>query len=378
MELGLGHRLDQAPQRATGERLGPRSSCGRCTIRRGAVQPAGVARSPEGSSHVHRPRHRRQRLRRQPPRARAWSAAGHRVVALVRTPTPGRDGPRPAARPAERARVETRIGDVTRPATLAPGDGRRRRRRPPGRDPARLQRWRGPAPGQHRGHAARRRRDEGGRRPASRPHGRAGRRRRPDTPLRELEGEGRGARPRVGPRLDDPQAVAPVRRGRRLLQHHRRPRPARRPGSSRCRATAKARFQPIHVDDVAAVVVRSLADPTIDRRVVRARRSALLDLPRDHPRGRLRARQAARDRADADPAHPARRRDRGAASASRSPSPPTSCASSSSTTSGRSTSSRRASASSRGRWTGRSAISGTGSATRSSRRLAPIDAERPA
>ena len=73
----------------------------------------------------------------------------------------------------------------------------------------------------------------------------------------------------------------------------------------------KARFQPIHVDDVAAVVVRAIARSDLDRRVVRARRSALLDLPRDHPRGRLRAGQAPRDPADADPAHPARRRDRG-------------------------------------------------------------------
>ena len=48
----------------------------------------------------------------------------------------------------------------------------------------------------------------------------------------------------------------------------------------------KARFQPIHVDDVAAVVVRVDRRPDLDRRLVRARRSALLDVPRDHPRGR--------------------------------------------------------------------------------------------
>jgi NADH dehydrogenase len=46
-------------------------------------------------------------------------AAGHHVVALVRTPTAGEMviGALPAA---ERGEVETRIGDVTRPATLAP------------------------------------------------------------------------------------------------------------------------------------------------------------------------------------------------------------------------------------------------------------------
>jgi uncharacterized protein YbjT (DUF2867 family) len=46
-------------------------------------------------------------------------AAGHHVVALVRTPTAGEMvvGALPTA---QRAAIETRIGDVTRPATLAP------------------------------------------------------------------------------------------------------------------------------------------------------------------------------------------------------------------------------------------------------------------
>ncbi len=49
----------------------------------------------------------------------ALLAAGHRVVALVRTPTAGEAvlGRLPAS---ERAAVETRSGDVTRPETLAP------------------------------------------------------------------------------------------------------------------------------------------------------------------------------------------------------------------------------------------------------------------
>ncbi len=133
-----------------------------------------------------------------------------------------------------------------------------------------------------------------------------------------------------------------------------------------------ARFQPIHVGDVAAVVVRVARRPDGDRRHVRARRPALLDVPRDHPRGPLRARQAAGHPADAGPAHQARGRDRGTRSTSRSRSPPTSSASSSSTTSARSTSSRRGSASSLARWRARSAISRTRSATRS-----PSPSDRP-
>ena len=262
-------------------------------------------------------------------------AAGHRVVALVRTPTAGemvlgRLSRRPARAGRDADRRRHPAGDPR------PGDGRRRCRRPPRRDPARLQRRCGPAPGQHRGHAVRRRRDEGGRCPASRPHGRARRRRRPGPPLRELQGEGRGARPRFGPRLDDPQAVAPVRARATASSTSSPASSGSRPGSSRCRATGS----------------RVPADPCrrrlcgrrprdrrsdVDRRVVRARRSALLDVPRDHPRGRLCAGQAAR--------RSCRCRSRSSGSspgppngcASRSRSRRTSFASSSSTTSGRST-----------------------------------------
>jgi NADH dehydrogenase len=46
-------------------------------------------------------------------------AAGHRVVALARTPTAG-ETVVGRVRPTERANVEIRIGDVTRPDTLAP------------------------------------------------------------------------------------------------------------------------------------------------------------------------------------------------------------------------------------------------------------------
>ena len=57
--------------------------------------------------------------------------------------------------PAQRDAVETRIGDVTRPATLAGGPRRRRRGPPPRRHPARLRRRRDPPAGQHRGDAER-------------------------------------------------------------------------------------------------------------------------------------------------------------------------------------------------------------------------------
>ena len=109
---------------------------------------------------------------------------------------------------------------------------------------------------------------------------------RPGPPLRELEGEGRGARRRVRARLDDPQAVAPVRAGRRVLQHRRGPRPAvagRRPGA---RATARAGSS----RSTSATWRRSSsARLRATRRTiggdVRARRAALLDVPRDHARG---------------------------------------------------------------------------------------------
>ena len=46
-------------------------------------------------------------------------AAGHDVVALVRTPTSG-EMVLGGLSSGQRAQVQTRIGDVTRPATLAP------------------------------------------------------------------------------------------------------------------------------------------------------------------------------------------------------------------------------------------------------------------
>ena len=191
----------------------------------------------------------------------ALLAAGHRVVALVRTPTAGELvlGRLPAAAaPA----VETRIGDVTRPDTLGPALAGVDAVVHLVGDPARLPRRRGPAPGQHRRDAGRRRRDDGGRRPAARPHGRDGRRGRPGPPLRELEGQGRGARPR-----------RPASTGRSSSRRSSSARatasstssPASsgcRRASSRCRATAKPASSRSTSDDVAAVVVRALADPT--------------------------------------------------------------------------------------------------------------------
>ena len=88
-----------------------------------------------------------------------------------------------------------------------------------------------------------------------------------------------------------------------------------------------SRFQPIHVGDVAAVVVRSLADPTTIGGTFELggpRYWTYREITREVLAG---ARQAAGHPADAGPAHPARGRDRGARSTSRSRSPPTSSAS---------------------------------------------------
>ena len=154
----------------------------------------------------------------------------------------------------------------------------------------------------------RRRGDAGGRRPAARPHGRDGRRRRPGPPLRELQGQGRGARPR-----------RPASTGR---SSSRRSSSARatgsstssrassgcRPASSRCRATVRRASSRSTSGDVATVVVARPRGPGDRRRRVRAGRAALLDVPGDHPRGPDGARQAAGDRPDARAAHPPRRR----------------------------------------------------------------------
>ena len=163
------------------------------------------------SSHVDHPRDRRQRLRRQPPRARP---AGRRPSGRgAGADADGRrDRHRPAAARAARAgRDPDRRRDPPRLARA--GDGRRRCGGPPGRDPARPSRRRRPSPGQHRGHPGGHRRDVEGGRQASRAPGRDGRRGRPEPPLRELQGQGRRTRPRLRPRLDDPQAIAPVRPG---------------------------------------------------------------------------------------------------------------------------------------------------------------------
>ena len=108
----------------------------------------------------------------------ALLASGHRIAALVRTPESGRvvlD----RLPEADRARVELRTGDVTRPGSLpdalAGVDGVLHLVG----DPARSQRRRGAAPHQHRGNARGRRRDARGRRQAAGLPGRDGRHRRP-------------------------------------------------------------------------------------------------------------------------------------------------------------------------------------------------------
>ena len=170
--------------------------------------------------------------------------AGHRVVALVRTPSAGEARPGTAQRgPAGRA---WSCAAATSPVPS------RSRWRSTGVDgvlhlvaiPRDSPRRRGPAPRQHGGHARRGRRHEGGGRAPARPHGRDGRRGRPGPPLRELQGQGGGARRRVRAGLDDPQAVAPVRGGRRVLQHRRGPRPDVAGHRARSRATARAGSSP--------------------------------------------------------------------------------------------------------------------------------------
>ena len=174
---------------------------------------------------------------------RALLDAGHRVVALVRGETAGE--PVLAAAPGLRTAAVSSCEPATSP--IRPASARRSRggrRRPPGGDPAGLRRrldapadQHGRDPGRARGDGA------GGRRPAH-PHGRPRRRGRSEAALRELEGQGGGAGGRVDARVDDRQALAPVRAGRRVLQHDRRagpPVPGRDPGAGR-------RLQPVPAD----------------------------------------------------------------------------------------------------------------------------------
>ncbi len=284
VELGLRHRLDQAAERLAGQARGTFLGRGRHPL------------MLRFRAHVHHPGHGRGRVRRQ---------LDHPGPA-PRRPSRHRDGAHPRCRG---ARARAPPGGLARPrraahrrchdaAVARPGHGAGRGRRPPRGDPARPQRRRGAVPGQYRRDAERGRGHVGGRDPAVHPHGRVGRPGRPDAPLRELEGEGRGARARIGPRLDDPQAVATVRGGGRLLQHRGRPgppvtrdrpgpgqRPEPVPADPRRRRRAGRRPLPRGPDDLG--------------RGVRARRAAALDVPGDHPGGRPGAREAPPDRADA-------------------------------------------------------------------------------
>ena len=173
-----------------------RRRCDRPVVARSASEGFVIPRCYDSARRVHHPRHGRLRLRRQldrpgparrrPPRRRPRAHAG------VPATSSSSASPPPGATASSSA-----PGDVTQPASLPaalagvdavlhlvaiPRDSPRRR---------------GAAPRQHRGDARRRRGHDGGRRPPPRPHGRDGRRGRPDPPLRELEGEGRGARRRV-------------------------------------------------------------------------------------------------------------------------------------------------------------------------------------
>ena len=313
------------------------------------------SRPPRGKEQrrVNDPRHRRQRLRRQPRRAGidrcgASSRGAHALAPRPRTASCGASPrvPAPTSRPA-------RATSPTRASLAAALDGRRRRP-PPRRHPARLERRRGPAPRQHRGHAQPDRRDARGRHPAVRPPGRARRDRRPGAPLRIVEGEGRTPRRRQRPQLDDHQAVAPVRRARRLLQRHRHARPhvaRRRPDPGRARGAASSR------SSSATSPGSSLASSTTRGPYGQAYElggpayATYREIVEEVLRG-MGARRG--DPADAAAAHPPRRPGVGGASGCPSRSRATSSASSDSTTGPTSTPCRRASGSSRGRWPGTS------------------------
>ena len=242
----------------------------------------------------------------------ALLGAGHRVVALVRTRAAGDDRPRPPARRRPRPDVELRAGDVTRAGHAGAGARRRRRRRPPRGDPARLQRRRRPRAGSTRRAPARvlaAMTAAGVRRLVH--MGALGVADDPRAPLRELQGPGRGG----GPRLAGSTGRSSSRRsssGRATASSTSSPgSSALSPGIVPVPGDGTSRFQPIHVGDVARGRRRARLARSVDgRRDVRARRPALLDLPRDHRGGPARARQAPRDPADAGPAHPPRGRHR--------------------------------------------------------------------
>ena len=219
--------------------------------------------------------------------------AGHRVIALVRDD----DGA---------ALVLRRLGPARQ--SLGRDPPRRRheaRHAARGRSPAptpsctsspiaaRLGRRRDAAPRQHRGHAQHPRGGDGRRRPPVRPPRRARRRRRAGPPLRELQGQGDGARARERPRAGRSwrRRCCSVRATGSSTSS--RASSGCRPASSRSRARAtrassRWRSRPGAGRGPGA---RRRRD---DRPRVPARRAALLDLPRDRGGGPARhGRQAA-------------------------------------------------------------------------------------
>ena len=285
---------------------------------------------------VHDPRDRRQRVRRQPHRP---GPARRRSSGRRAGPDAGRPA-RPssaACRPAQRAAVEVRDRRRHPAGDPRAGAGRRRRRRPPRGDPARFQRRRGPAPG--------------------------------STPRGPARSSPRCRRPASGASSTWARSASPTIRGLHYASSKARAEAAVResgldwtilkpslqfgagdgffnivaglvrlsPGIVPVPGDGKSRFQPILVGDVAAIVVRSLADPATIGGTFELggpRYWTYREITRGGPAG---ARQASRDRADAGPAHPPRGRYGRARPPARSRSPPTSSASCASTTSVRST-----------------------------------------
>ncbi len=210
---------------------------------------------------------------------------GHQVIALVRSEAAGRKilGRLPAD---ARARVELRSGDVTDPVIARAGPGRRRRGRPPRGAPAGLERRPGPRAGEPRGDPQRDRGRPGGRASGgSSTMGALGVADEPHLHYASSKARAEALVRASSARLDDPQAVAPVGRAATASSTSWPASSGCRPASCRSRATARPASSPSPSSDARR------GDPPVgraavhDRADVRARRSALLDLSRDHPGG---------------------------------------------------------------------------------------------
>ena len=304
VELGLGHRREG--RRGATVAVGRRGR----SVDRAAMADATIPAAAEATAHVHHPGHRRERLRRQHDLP-ALLAAGHRVV-----------GAGPHARRRRAARPRPPAARLARPrrdahrrrhrAGVASGRRRRRRRDPPSRGhPARPQRRRGAAPGQHRGHAQRRGR--GAERAGVRRFIHMGALGVVDDPALHYASSKAKAEALVRASGLDWTILKPsLLFGEgdgffNIIADLVRMSPGRRAGAGRRPAAGSSRSTSATSP---ASSSRCLERPGDRRRDVRAGRAALLDLPRDHREVLAALGQAAADRPDAGAADLARRRRR--------------------------------------------------------------------